>query len=78
MKRVKEDAHWTLMCPNECPGLQDCYGAEFEQLYTKYENEKMGRVTMKARQLWQEIVDAQISTGLPYMLYKDACNSKSN
>ncbi|CAD8060706.1 unnamed protein product [Paramecium sonneborni] len=78
MQRVKDDSDWTLMCPNECPGLQDCYGQEFNKLYTEYESKKMGRVTMKARQLWQEIIDAQISTGLPYMLYKDACNSKSN
>lgn len=66
------------MCPNECPGLQDTYGEKFNELYTSYERRGMGRVTMKARQLWQEIVDAQISTGLPYMLYKDACNKKSN
>ncbi|CAK82287.1 unnamed protein product (macronuclear) [Paramecium tetraurelia] len=78
MQRVKDDSDWTLMCPNECPGLQDCYGQEFNKLYTDYESKNMGRVTMKARQLWQEIIDAQISTGLPYMLYKDACNSKSN
>ena len=62
------------MCPNECPGVQDCYGEEFNKLYESYEERKMGRTTMKARALWQEIIDAQISTGLPYMLYKDACN----
>ncbi|CAD8048764.1 unnamed protein product [Paramecium primaurelia] len=78
MQRVKDDSDWTLMCPNECPGLQDCYGQEFNKLYTEYESKNMGRVTMKARQLWQEIIDAQISTGLPYMLYKDSCNQKSN
>ena len=78
MKRVEEDGAWTLMCPNECPGLYDTYGAEFEALYHKYESEGKGRKTIKARELWQKILEAQIETGTPYMLYKDACNAKSN
>jgi ribonucleoside-diphosphate reductase alpha subunit len=78
MKRVMDDDEWTLMCPNECPGLEECWGEEFERLYTKYEREKKGRKTIKARTLWSEIVSAQIETGTPYMLYKDACNAKSN
>lgn len=78
MKRVKEDSTWTLMCPNECPGLADCYGEEFEALYTKYEREGKGRETVKAQDLWFKILESQIETGTPYMLYKDAANSKSN
>lgn len=78
MKRVKEDTTWTLMCPNECPGLADTYGAEFEALYTKYEQEGRGRATIKAQDLWFKILESQIETGTPYMLYKDAANSKSN
>jgi ribonucleoside-diphosphate reductase alpha chain len=78
MKRVEEDSTWTLMCPNECPGLYDTYGAEFEALYHRYESEGKGRKTIKARELWQKILEAQIETGTPYMLYKDACNAKSN
>jgi ribonucleoside-diphosphate reductase alpha chain len=78
MKRVEEDGAWTLMCPNECPGLYDSYGAEFEALYTRYEAEGKGRRTVKARELWQKVLDAQIETGTPYMLYKDAANEKSN
>jgi len=78
MQRVEEDAKWTLMCPNECPGLYDTYGAEFEALYTKYESEGKGRKTIAARELWTKIMEAQIETGTPYMLYKDACNAKSN
>jgi ribonucleoside-diphosphate reductase alpha chain len=78
MKRVEEDSTWTLMCPNECPGLFDTYGAEFEALYHRYESEGKGRKTIKARELWQKILEAQIETGTPYMLYKDACNAKSN
>jgi ribonucleotide reductase alpha subunit len=66
------------MCPNECPGLQEVWGEEFNLLYTKYESEGKGRKTFKARELWQSIVDSQIETGTPYMLYKDACNRKSN
>jgi ribonucleoside-diphosphate reductase alpha chain len=78
MKRVQEDGTWTLMCPNECTGLFDSYGEEFEELYTKYEAENKGRKTIKARELWEKILESQIETGTPYMLYKDAANRKSN
>lgn len=78
MKRVKTDDNWTLFCPNEAPGLGDCYGKEFEALYEKYESEGRGRKTIKARELWNHIIEAQVETGNPYMLYKDACNEKSN
>ena len=78
MKRVQEDGEWTLMCPNECPGLFDTYGDEFEALYEKYEAEDKGRKTIKARELWEKIMESQIETGTPYMLYKDAANRKSN
>ena len=78
MKRVQEDSHWTLMCPNECPGLFDIYGDEFEALYEKYEASGKGRKTIKARELWEKILESQIETGTPYMLYKDAANRKSN
>ncbi|MFO7702467.1 MAG: ribonucleoside-diphosphate reductase subunit alpha [Psychroflexus maritimus] len=78
MKRVEADAEWTLMCPNECPGLFDMYGDEFEAAYERFEAEGKGRKTIKARQLWEKILESQIETGTPYMLYKDACNRKSN
>lgn len=78
MKRVEKNGEWTLMCPNECPGLADCYGDEFEALYEKYEREGRGRKTMKAQKLWYAILEAQTETGNPFMLYKDACNRKSN
>jgi ribonucleoside-diphosphate reductase alpha chain len=78
MKRVEENADWTLMCPNECPGLYDVYGEEFEALYTSYEAQNKGRKTIKARELWEKILESQIETGTPYMLYKDAANRKSN
>ena len=78
MKRVQEDTHWTLMCPNECPGLYDVYGEEFEKLYISYEERGKGRKTIKARELWEKILESQIETGTPYMLYKDAANRKSN
>lgn len=78
MKRVEENGEWTLMCPNECPNLFDTYGDEFEALYTKYESEGRGRKTIKARELWEKILESQIETGTPYMLYKDAANRKSN
>ncbi|MFZ4769775.1 MAG: ribonucleoside-diphosphate reductase subunit alpha [Ferruginibacter sp.] len=78
MKRVEADAEWSLFCPNEAPGLQDCYGEEFEKLYEKYEREGKARKTIKAQDLWFAILDGQIETGTPYMLYKDAANSKSN
>ncbi|MCY1482374.1 ribonucleoside-diphosphate reductase, alpha subunit [compost metagenome] len=78
MKRIQEDSTWTLMCPNECPGLYDIYGDEFEALYTSYEAQGKGRKTIKARELWEKILESQIETGTPYMLYKDAANRKSN
>ena len=79
MKRVEADGEWSLFCPNEAPGLSDCWGEEFEELYTaKYEKEGSARKTIKAQELWFAILDAQIETGTPYMLYKDAANSKSN
>ena len=78
MKRVEDNGDWTLMCPNECPGLADSWGPEFEALYTKYEAEGKGRKTMKAQDLWFKILESQVETGTPYMLYKDAANGKSN
>ncbi|HMR45203.1 MAG TPA: ribonucleoside-diphosphate reductase subunit alpha [Bacteroidia bacterium] len=78
MKRVETEGEWSLFCPNECPGLADTYGAAFEILYTKYENEGRQRKTIKARELWSAILESQVETGTPYMLYKDACNEKSN
>jgi len=78
MKRVEEGGDWSLMCPDECPGLSDCWGEEFEKLYTKYEKEGKVKKTIKAQELWFKILESQIETGTPYMLYKDAANSKSN
>jgi len=78
MKRVQEDGSWTLMCPNECPHLFDTYGDEFEKLYEGYEKVGKGRKTIRARELWEKILESQIETGTPYMLYKDAVNRKSN
>ena len=78
MKRVEENSTWSLFCPNEAPGLADCWGAEFEALYTRYEQEGKARKVIQARELWSAIIDSQIETGNPYMLYKDACNGKSN
>jgi ribonucleoside-diphosphate reductase alpha subunit len=79
MERVKEKAgKWSLFCPNECPGLSDCYGQEFKELYEKYEQEGKARRTILARDLWFQILDAQMETGTPYLLYKDAANMKSN
>jgi ribonucleoside-diphosphate reductase alpha chain len=78
MKRVEEDGDWTLMCPNECPGLSDKWGFEFEKQYVIYEISAVGRKTVKAKKLWQMILDAQIQTGTPYLCYKDAVNAKSN
>ncbi|MDZ7612609.1 MAG: ribonucleoside-diphosphate reductase subunit alpha [Flavobacteriaceae bacterium] len=78
MKRVEEDKNWTLMCPNECPHLFDNYGEKFDELYLKYENAGKGRKTIKARELWEKILESQIETGTPYMLYKDSVNRKSN
>lgn len=78
MKRVEDDAEWSLFCPHEAPDLQNTYGAEFEKLYTQYEEEGRARRTVPARELWNAILEAQIETGTPYLLYKDACNEKSN
>ena len=78
MKRVEEDSNWTLMCPNECHGLSDSHGKKFEKLYTKYESENKGRKSIRARELWEKILESQIETGTPYMLYKDSANRKSN
>ncbi len=78
MKRVEENGDWTLMCPKECPGLSDIYGKGFEKLYKKYEKEGKGRKTIKAQELWFKVLESQIETGTPYMLYKDAANEKSN
>ena len=78
MKRVEANEQWSLFCPNEAPGLSECYGEEFEILYTKYEAEGKARKTIKAQELWFKILESQIETGTPYLLYKDAANSKSN
>jgi len=78
MKRVEANGDWSLMCPNQCPGLPECYGAAFEELYLKYEKAGKAMRTVKARELWSAILDSQVETGTPYMLYKDACNEKSN
>ncbi|MBC9812213.1 ribonucleoside-diphosphate reductase subunit alpha [Crocinitomicaceae bacterium CZZ-1] len=78
MQRVKDNGDWTLMCPHECPGLSETHSAEFEALYTRYEAEGKGRKTIKAQDLWFKILESQIETGTPYMLYKDAANAKSN
>ena len=78
MERMKANEKWTLMCPDECPGLSDVYGDEFKELYLKYERENKGRRTINTRDLWFQILDAQMETGTPYLLFKDACNKKSN
>lgn len=78
MKRVEANSSWSLFCPNEAKGLQDCYGSEFEQLFIHYESEGKARRTVPARELWNAILEAQIETGTPYLLYKDAVNGKSN
>ena len=78
MKRVEANEDWSLFCPHEAPGLADCFGAEFEALYTQYESEGRARKTVKAQDLWFAVLDAQVETGTPYLLYKDAANSKSN
>ena len=78
MKRVQENGKWTLMCPHKCPGLFNTYGDKFEKLYCKYEEEGKGNKTIEARKLWNTILDSQIETGTPYMLYKDAVNNKNN
>jgi ribonucleoside-diphosphate reductase alpha chain len=78
MKRVEADSTWSLFCPHEAPGLHECHGAEFEALYERYEREGRARKTIKAQELWFAILDAQVETGTPYLLYKDAANGKSN
>ncbi|QEQ49628.1 Ribonucleotide reductase large subunit [Orthopoxvirus akhmetapox] len=78
MKRVKDDGEWSLMCPDECPGLDNAWGDEFERLYTQYEREKRYKTIIKARVVWKAIIESQIETGTPFILYKDACNKKSN
>ena len=78
MERVQQNGQWTLMCPDECPGLSDCYGTEFKELYEKYEQEGRGKKTIPAQELWSQILESQIETGTPYLLFKDACNVKSN
>ncbi|XP_004076524.1 ribonucleoside-diphosphate reductase large subunit [Oryzias latipes] len=78
MKRVENNQDWSLMCPSECPGLEECWGEEFEQLYIRYEKEGRAKRVVKAQQVWYAIIESQTETGTPYMLYKDACNGKSN
>ena len=78
MRRVEANEDWSLFCPHEAPGLADCWGKEFEALYEKYEKEGRARRTVKAQELWFAILDAQVETGTPYLLYKDAANGKSN
>jgi len=78
MRRVEANGKWTLMCPHECPGLQDVWGNKFEELYEQYEREGRGRKTVEAQKVWKAILESQVETGTPYMLYKDACNGKSN
>jgi ribonucleoside-diphosphate reductase alpha chain len=78
MQRVEANENWTLFCPNEAPGLSEVYGEKFVELYTKYEQEGRGRKTIPARELWGKVLDSQTETGTPYILYKDACNEKSN
>jgi ribonucleoside-diphosphate reductase alpha chain len=78
MERVKENGNWTLFSPDEAPGLSDVYGEDFKNLYLQYESQNKGRKTVKAQDLWYKIIEAQIETGVPYILYKDAANTKSN
>ncbi|MEB0248952.1 ribonucleoside-diphosphate reductase subunit alpha, partial [Mucilaginibacter sp. 5B2] len=78
MRRVEANEEWTLFCPHEAPGMADCHGKEFEELYERYEREGRGRKTIKAQELWFAVLDAQVETGTPYLLYKDAANAKSN
>ncbi|KAL7193890.1 hypothetical protein ACSBR2_025516 [Camellia fascicularis] len=78
MERVRDDGEWSLFCPNEAPGLADCWGDEFEILYTRYEKEGKAKKVVSARKIWFEILSSQIETGTPYMLFKDSCNRKSN
>jgi ribonucleoside-diphosphate reductase subunit M1 len=76
MKRVEADGQWSLFCPNEVEGLHEIYGQEFEELYERYEREGRARKTIKAQELWYAILAAQVETGGPFMLYKDACNGE--
>lgn len=78
MQRVEQDGYWSLFSPDQCPGLSDCWGDEFNELYCHYERKNLAMKEIPAKKLWQMIVDAQIQTGTPYLLYKDACNAKSN
>ena len=78
MERINANKTWTLMCPDECPGLSDVYGDKFKELYCKYESEGKGKQTINARDLWFKILDSQMETGTPYLLFKDAANLKSN
>ncbi|MDP6865599.1 MAG: ribonucleoside-diphosphate reductase subunit alpha [Candidatus Poseidoniaceae archaeon] len=78
MERVEANGDWSFFCPNECPGLQDAYGDEFKELYRSYEAQGLARKTVPAREVWDKVVESQIETGTPYMLYKDAANLKSN
>lgn len=78
MKRVEEKGTWSLFCPNEAPGLHQCWGEDFDMLYSRYEKEGRARKTVKAQEIWFSILESQIETGNPYLLYKDACNAKSN
>jgi ribonucleoside-diphosphate reductase alpha subunit len=78
MKRVEEGGTWSLFCPDKAKGLSDCYGKDFEELYTRYEEEGLANATVPAADVWKAILKSQTETGTPYMLYKDACNSKSN
>ena len=78
MKCVEEDSDWYLMCPDECPGLSDTYGEDFEKLYNKYVTERRYKRVVKAQEIWRKILDAQIETGTPYICYKDAVNKKCN
>lgn len=78
MRRVEEGGNWSLFCPDKAPGLSDCYGDEFEELYAKYEEEGLANATVPAADVWKAILKSQTETGTPYMLYKDACNAKSN
>lgn len=78
MERVQADGQWTLFCPNEAPGMADVYGDKFKTLYEKYEADGLGRKSMRAQDLWYQILNSQVETGTPYMLFKDACNIKSN
>uniref|UniRef100_A0A8C5A6J1 Ribonucleoside-diphosphate reductase n=1 Tax=Gadus morhua TaxID=8049 RepID=A0A8C5A6J1_GADMO len=78
MERVESNQDWSLMCPSDCPGLDECWGEEFEKLYTGYEKQGKAKRVVKAQQVWYAIIESQTETGTPYILYKDACNRKSN